>query len=464
MEKVTVRELVGNAGAYAGKEVSLNGWIRNNRDQKSFGFIALNDGTHFNSIQVVYENEFLPNYDQVARLGVGSAVSITGRLVLTPEARQPFEIKAAEVILEGDAPSDYPIQPKRHTREFLREVAHLRPRTNLFSAVFRVRSLLAFAIHQFFQNKSFIYLHTPIITANDAEGAGELFRVTTLDQGNPSFLKGEAADYSADFFGKKTNLTVSGQLEAEAFALAFKDVYTFGPTFRAENSNTARHAAEFWMIEPEIAFADLNDNMNLAEEMIKFLISNLLEKAPEEMAFFSQFVEKGLQEKLQGIVNAEFARITYTEAVDILREAKEKFEYPVEWGKDLQTEHERYLTEKVFHKPVFVTGYPKEIKAFYMRLNDDQKTVAAMDLLVPGVGEIIGGSQREERAAVLEKRMAEFNINPQDLWWYLDLRKYGGVKHAGFGLGFERAIMYLTGVSNIRDVIPFPRTVNSCEF
>jgi len=464
MEKVTVRELVGNAGAYAGKDVKLNGWIRNNRDQKSFGFIALNDGTHFNSIQVVYENEFLPNYDQVARLGVGSAVSITGRLVLTPQARQPFEIKAAEVILEGDAPSDYPIQPKRHTREFLREVAHLRPRTNLFSAVFRVRSLLAFAIHQFFQNKSFIYLHTPIITANDAEGAGELFRVTTLDQGNPSFLKGEAADYSADFFGKKTNLTVSGQLEAEAFALAFKDVYTFGPTFRAENSNTARHAAEFWMIEPEIAFADLNDNMNLAEEMIKFLISYLLEKAPEEMAFFSQFVDKGLQEKLQGIVNAEFARITYTEAVDILREAKEKFEYPVEWGKDLQTEHERYLTEKAFHKPVFVTGYPKEIKAFYMRLNDDQKTVAAMDLLVPGVGEIIGGSQREERAEVLEKRMAEFNINPRDLWWYLDLRKYGGVKHAGFGLGFERAIMYLTGVSNIRDVIPFPRTVNSCEF
>jgi asparaginyl-tRNA synthetase len=464
MEKVTVRELVGNAGAYDGKEVMLNGWIRNNRDQKSFGFIALNDGTHFNSIQVVYENEFLPNYDQVARLGVGSAVSITGRLVLTPEARQPFEIKAAAVILEGDAPSDYPIQPKRHTREFLREVAHLRPRTNLFSAVFRVRSLLAFSIHQFFQNKSFLYLHTPIITANDAEGAGELFRVTTLDQGNPSLLKGEAADYSADFFGKKTNLTVSGQLEAEAFALAFKDVYTFGPTFRAENSNTARHAAEFWMIEPEIAFADLNDNMNLAEEMIKFLISDLLEKAPEEMAFFSQFVEKGLQEKLQGIVNAEFARITYTEAVDILREAKEKFEYPVEWGNDLQTEHERYLTEKAFHKPVFVTGYPKEIKAFYMRLNDDQKTVAAMDLLVPGVGEIIGGSQREERAAVLEKRMAEFNINPQDLWWYLDLRKYGGVKHAGFGLGFERAIMYLTGVSNIRDVIPFPRTVNSCEF
>ena len=464
MEKVTVRELVGNAGAYAGKDVKLNGWIRNNRDQKSFGFIALNDGTHFNSIQVVYENEFLPNYDQVARLGVGSAVSITGRLVLTPQARQPFEIKAAEVILEGDAPSDYPIQPKRHTREFLREVAHLRPRTNLFSAVFRVRSLLAFAIHQFFQNKSFIYLHTPIITANDAEGAGELFRVTTLDQGNPSFLKGETADYSADFFGKKTNLTVSGQLEAEAFALAFKDVYTFGPTFRAENSNTARHAAEFWMIEPEIAFADLNDNMNLAEEMIKFLISYLLEKAPEEMAFFSQFVDKGLQEKLQGIVNAEFARITYTEAVDILREAKEKFEYPVEWGKDLQTEHERYLTEKAFHKPVFVTGYPKEIKAFYMRLNDDQKTVAAMDLLVPGVGEIIGGSQREERAEVLEKRMAEFNINPRDLWWYLDLRKYGGVKHAGFGLGFERAIMYLTGVSNIRDVIPFPRTVNSCEF
>ncbi len=464
MDRVTVRQLVSGAESYAEKQVTLNGWIRNNRDQKSFGFIALNDGTHFNTIQIVYEREFLPNYDQVAALGVGSAISISGKLALTPEARQPFEIKAAEINLEGESPSDYPIQPKRHSREFLREVAHLRPRTNLFTAVFRVRSLLAFAIHQFFQEKGFVYLHSPIITANDAEGAGELFRVTTLDPKNPPVTDGEAVDYSADFFGKKTNLTVSGQLEAEAYALAFKDVYTFGPTFRAENSNTPRHAAEFWMIEPEIAFADLNDNMDLAEEMVKYLINYLLDKAETEMGFFNQFVDKGLKERLENIKNSEFARITYTEAVDELKKAKQKFEYPVEWGKDLQTEHERYLTEKVFYKPVFVTGYPKDIKAFYMRVNGDQKTVAAMDLLVPGVGEIIGGSQREERAEVLEQSMADFNINKEDLWWYMELRKYGGVKHAGFGLGFERALMYLTGVSNIRDVIPFPRTVNSCEF
>ncbi len=464
MEKVTVRQLIRETDTYDNKQLSLSGWIRNNRDQKSFGFISLNDGTHFNTIQIVYENEFLSNYDQVARLGVGTAISVTGQLVLTPQARQPFEIKATEIVLEGDSPADYPIQPKRHSREFLREVAHLRPRTNLFSAVFRIRSLLAYAIHQFFQDKGFVYLHAPIITASDTEGAGELFRVTTLDPTGHPIAKGKSVDYSADFFSKKTNLTVSGQLEAEAFALAFKDVYTFGPTFRAENSNTTRHAAEFWMIEPEIAFADLNDNMNLAEEMIKYLINYLLEKANAEMAFFNQFVDKDLLEKLQSIVTAEFTRITYTQAIEILGEAKEKFEYSVEWGKDLQTEHERYLTEKVFHKPVFVTGYPKGIKAFYMRLNDDQKTVAAMDLLVPGVGEIIGGSQREERAEILEERMAECNIDKKDLWWYLDLRKYGGVKHAGFGLGFERAIMYLTGVSNIRDVIPFPRTVNSCEF
>ena len=464
MEKVTVRQLIREADTYDNKQLSLSGWIRNNRDQKSFGFISLNDGTHFNTIQIVYENEFLSNYDQVARLGVGTAISVTGQLVLTPEARQPFEIKATEIVLEGDSPADYPIQPKRHSREFLREVAHLRPRTNLFSAVFRVRSLLAYAIHQFFQDKGFVYLHAPIITASDTEGAGELFRVTTLDPTSHPLAGGESVDYSADFFSKKTNLTVSGQLEAEAFALAFKDVYTFGPTFRAENSNTTRHAAEFWMIEPEIAFADLTDNMNLAEEMIKYLINYLLEKADAEMAFFNQFVDKDLIERLQSIVTAEFIRITYTQAIEILGEAKEKFEYPVEWGKNLHTEHERYLTEKVYHKPIFVTGYPKGIKAFYMRLNDDQKTVAAMDLLVPGVGEIIGGSQREERAEILEERMAECNIDKTDLWWYLDLRKYGGVRHAGFGLGFERAIMYLTGVSNIRDVIPFPRTVNSCEF
>lgn len=464
MDNVTVRQLANCAEAFAGKQVSLNGWIRNNRDQKSFGFIALNDGTHFNTIQIVYEKEFVNNYEQVAKLGVGAAIRVSGELLLTPEARQPFEIKATAISLEGESPSDYPIQPKRHTREFLREIAHLRPRTNLFSAVFRTRSLLAFAVHQFFQEKGFVCLHAPIITANDAEGAGEIFRVTTIDPGNPPLTDDNRVDYGTDFFGKKANLTVSGQLEAEAFALAFKDVYTFGPTFRAENSNTARHAAEFWMIEPEIAFADLDDNMDLAEEMVKYLISYLLDKAPEEMAFFSEFVDKGLQERLQKIVTAEFDRITYTEAVEILLKAKEKFEYPVEWGKDLQTEHERYLTEKVFNKPVFVTGYPKNIKAFYMRLNDDQKTVAAMDLLVPGVGEIIGGSQREERSAILEQRMADSNIDPRDLWWYLDLRKYGGVKHAGFGLGFERAIMYLTGVSNIRDVIPFPRTVKSCDF
>ena len=464
MEKITVRQLVENAEEYADHPVIVSGWIRNNRDQKEFGFIALSDGSHFNTLQVVYEKEHLTNYSQVARLGVGSAVTVSGRLALTPQARQPFEIKAAEVILEGDSPEDYPIQPKRHSREFLREVAHLRPRTNLFTALFRVRSLLAFAVHQFFQEKGFVCLHAPIITANDAEGAGEIFRVTTLDPKNPPLTEDGNIDYSEDFFGKKTNLTVSGQLEAEAFALAFKDVYTFGPTFRAENSNTPRHAAEFWMIEPEIAFADLQDNMDLAEEMIKYLITYLLDKAEVEMAFFNQFVDKGLLERLQGIVSAEFVRITYTEAVEALQKSKEKFEYPVGWGKDLQTEHERCLTEKIFHKPVFVTDYPGEIKAFYMRVNDDQKTVAAMDLLVPGVGEIIGGSQREERREVLVRRMADFNIHPEDLKWYLDLRKYGGVKHAGFGLGFERAIMYLSGVNNIRDVIPFPRTVNSCEF
>jgi asparaginyl-tRNA synthetase len=464
MDIVTVRQLYGDYSLYGGKELVLNGWIRNNRDQKSFGFISLNDGTCFKSVQVVYEKEFLDNFDQVAKFGVGSAVRVEGKLVLTPEAKQPFEIKAALLLLEGDSPPEYPIQPKRHSREFLREVAHLRPRTNLFAAVFRVRSLLAFAVHRFFQERGFVCLHAPIITANDAEGAGEIFRVTTLDPANPPFNENKTVDFGADFFGKKANLTVSGQLEAEAFALAFKDVYTFGPTFRAENSNTARHAAEFWMIEPEIAFADLTDNMNLAEDMVKYLINAVLEEAPDEMSFFSQFVDKGLQDRLQKILASDFARITYSEAVELLKKAKQSFEYPVEWGSDLQTEHERYLTEKVFDKPVFVTDYPKEIKAFYMRLNDDQNTVAAMDLLAPGVGEIIGGSQREERVEVLVARMADYNINPEELSWYLDLRRYGGVKHAGFGLGFERALMYLTGVTNIRDVIPFPRTVKSCEF
>lgn len=464
MEKTVIRQLVRDTARYSNKEVEVSGWIRSNRDQKSFGFISLNDGTHFNTIQVVYEKDMVPNFEEAAKLRVGSAIIIRGILIETPQAKQPFEIKAKEIILEGDSPEDYPIQPKRHTREFLREVAHLRPRTNLFTAVFRVRSLAAYAIHRFFNDKGFVYVHSPIITANDAEGAGEMFRVTTFDPGNPALTEEGQVDFSADFFGRRTNLTVSGQLEAEVFALAFRDVYTFGPTFRAENSNTTRHAAEFWMIEPEIAFADLQDDMRLAEDMLKYVISYVLENAKEEMDFFNQFVEKGTGEKLQNIVNSEFVRITYTEAVEVLQKSGEQFEYPVAWGNDLQTEHERYLTEKIYQKPVFVTDYPKEIKAFYMRLNTDGKTVAAMDLLVPGVGELIGGSQREERAEVLEQRIRELNIDKKDLWWYLDLRKYGGVKHAGFGLGFERAIMYLTGITNIRDVIPFPRTVKSCEF
>ena len=464
MAKVVVRQLVRDIQNYIDKEVEVSGWIRSNRDQKSFGFIALNDGSHFNTIQVVYEKELLSNFNEVAKFRVGAAVIIKGILVPTPQAKQPFEIKAQEIVLEGDSPEDYPIQPKRHTREFLREMAHLRPRTNLFTAVFRVRSMVAYAIHKFFQEKGFVYVHSPIITANDAEGAGEMFRISTLNPKNPPLTEDGTVDFSKDFFGKRTNLTVSGQLEAEAFALAFRDVYTFGPTFRAENSNTARHAAEFWMIEPEIAFADLKDDMTLAEAMLKYIINYVLENAEEEMDFFNDFVDKGLKDKLHNIVNSDFAQITYTEAIEILKKAEVKFEYPVEWGNDLQTEHERYLTEKVYKKPVFVSDYPKDIKAFYMRLNDDGKTVAAMDLLVPGVGEIIGGSQREERIDILEQRMAALNIAQEELWWYLDLRKYGGVKHAGFGLGFERAIMYLTGVSNIRDVIPFPRTVGYCEF
>lgn len=464
MEKTVVRQLVRDTGRFANQEVEINGWIRSNRDQKSFGFIALNDGTHFNTVQVVYEKESLDNFEEVTRFRTGSAVTVRGILVETPQAKQTFEIKAREVILAGDSPEDYPIQPKRHTREFLREIAHLRPRTNLFAAVFRIRSLASYAIHKFFQERGFIYVHSPIITASDAEGAGEMFRVTTLDVKKPPLTEVGEVDFLEDFFGRRTNLTVSGQLEAEAFALAFRDVYTFGPTFRAENSNTARHAAEFWMIEPEIAFADLNDDMQLAEAMVKFVIGYVLENAAEEIKFCNDFVDKGLQERLTNIVNQEFARVTYTRALEILQASGDSFDYPVEWGSDLQTEHERYLTEKVFKRPVFVTDYPRDIKAFYMRQNDDGKTVAAMDLLVPGVGELIGGSQREERLEVLEKRMAELGMHTEELWWYLELRKYGGVKHAGFGLGFERLIMYLTGVSNIRDVIPFPRTVKSCEF
>lgn len=464
MERTVVRQLVRDTKRYVNQEVEINGWIRNNRDQKAFGFLAINDGTHFTTIQVVYEKDSLANFDEVAKYGVGAGVTVRGVVVETPGAKQPFEIKAKEIVLEADVAEDYPLQPKRHTREFLREIAHLRPRTNLFSAVFRIRSIAAYAIHKFFQEKGFVYVHSPIITANDAEGAGQMFQVTTIDYSNPPLSEAGEIDYSQDFFGTRTNLTVSGQLEAEVFALAFRDVYTFGPTFRAENSNTARHAAEFWMIEPEIAFADLEDDMNLAEEMVKYVIKYVLDNAPEEMEFLNQFVDKDLKERLTLIINQEFARITYTEAIKILEESGEKFEYPVKWGNDLQTEHERYLTEKVFKKPVFVTDYPKDIKAFYMRQNDDGKTVAAMDLLVPGVGELIGGSQREERLDKLQARMAELDMSDEHLWWYLELRKYGGVKHAGFGLGFERFIMYLTGVSNIRDVLPFPRTVNSCEF
>ncbi|HPF20282.1 MAG TPA: asparagine--tRNA ligase [Syntrophomonas sp.] len=464
MDKLLVRQLVRDFTAYTGREVELHGWIRNNRDQKSFGFIALNDGTHFNTIQIVYDKERLSNYNEVAKYRVGAAVIVRGVVVNTPEAKQPFEISAREILLEGDAAEDYPIQPKKHSREFLRETAHLRPRTNLFAAVFRIRSVLAYAIHKFFQERGFVYVHTPIITAIDAEGAGEMFRVTTLDDQHPPLREDGEVDFSRDFFGSRTNLTVSGQLQAEVFALAFRDVYTFGPTFRAENSNTARHAAEFWMIEPEMAFADLQDDMRMAEAMIKYLIAYVLEHCSQEMEFLNSFVDKGLKERLLQVVQAEFARITYSEAVDLLLQSKATFEYPVAWGHDLQTEHERYLTEKIFNKPVFVTDYPQKIKAFYMRLNDDGKTVAAMDLLVPGVGEIIGGSQREERYAMLQQKMESFHINEKDLWWYLDLRKYGGVKHAGFGLGFERILMYITGVTNIRDVIPFPRTVRSCEF
>ncbi len=464
MEKVIIRQLMRETERLAGQEVEVSGWVRSNRSQKNFGFIALHDGTHFNTVQVVYEKDASANFDAVARIRAGCAVTARGIMVLTPQAKQPFEIKAHEVVLEGDAPEDYPIQPKRHTREFLREMAHLRPRTNLFAAVFRIRSLAAYAIHEFFQKRGFVYVHTPIITASDAEGAGEMFRVSTLPASKPPLTESGEVDFSQDFFARKTSLTVSGQLEAEAFALAFHDVYTFGPTFRAENSNTARHAAEFWMIEPEMAFADLSDDMRLAEAMVKYVIGFILENAPDEMQFCYQFVDKELEERLLGLLNQQFARVSYTEAVNLLTKAGQKFDYPVAWGHDLQTEHERYLTEKVFNKPVFVTGYPKDIKAFYMRQNDDGKTVAAMDLLVPGVGELIGGSQREEREDFLARRMEALNMDPRELWWYLDLRKYGGVKHAGFGLGFERLIMYLTGVANIRDVIPFPRTVRSCKF
>lgn len=464
MDLAMIKTLYRHTADFADQEVTIGGWIRTMRVSKNFGFIEVNDGSFFKNVQVVFEEGNLANYAEVAKLGVGAAIIVKGLLVETPEAKQPFEIKAAEITIEGASTPDYPLQKKRHSMEFLRQIAYLRPRTNMFSAVFRVRSLIAYAIHQFFQEQGFVYTHTPIITASDAEGAGEMFRVTTLDLENLPRTEDGKVDFSKDFFGRSTNLTVSGQLSAETFAMAFRNVYTFGPTFRAENSNTARHAAEFWMIEPEMAFADLEDNMEIAEEMLKYIIRYVLENAPEEMEFFNSFVDKTLLERLHNILDNDFGRVTYTEAVDLLIKSGQKFEYPVEWGIDLQTEHERYLTEQIYKKPVFVTDYPKDIKAFYMRMNDDGKTVAAMDLLVPGVGEIIGGSQREERLDVLESRMNELGLKKEDYWWYLDLRKYGGTRHSGFGLGFERAVMYLTGVSNIRDVLPYPRTVKNADF
>lgn len=464
MDLNTIKSIYRNTADYANKEVTLGGWIRTMRVSKNFGFIELNDGSFFKNIQIVFEADTLSNYAEITKLGVGAAIIVKGLLAETPEAKQPFEVKAQEIAIEGTSTPDYPLQKKRHSVEFLRQIAYLRPRTNMFSATFRVRSLIAYAIHQFFQGKGFVYAHTPIITGSDCEGAGEMFRVTTLDLNNLPKKEDGTVDFSKDFFGKETNLTVSGQLSAETFAMAFRNVYTFGPTFRAENSNTARHAAEFWMIEPEMAFADLEDNMEVAEEMLKYIIQYVLDNAPEEMEFFNSFVDKGLLDRLHNILNNDFGRVTYTEAVDLLIKSGKKFEYPVEWGIDLQTEHERYLTEEIFKKPVFVTDYPKDIKAFYMRMNDDNKTVAAMDLLVPGVGEIIGGSQREERLELLEKRMDELGLKKEDYWWYLDLRKYGGTRHSGYGLGFERAVMYLTGMSNIRDVLPYPRTVKNAEF
>lgn len=459
-----IKQIYRQPQDYYDQRLVLSGWIRSNRDSKAFGFIELNDGSFFKNIQIVFEDEKLDNFKEIAKLGIGSAIIVEGTLVETPNAKQPFEIKAEKIQVEGHCPPEYPLQKKRHSFEFLRTISHLRARTNTFSAVFRVRSLLSYAIHKFFQERDFVYVHTPIITSSDAEGAGEMFRVTTLDLNNVPKTEEGNVDFSKDFFARETNLTVSGQLSAEAYAMAFRKVYTFGPTFRAENSNTARHAAEFWMIEPEIAFADLKDDMVLAEDMIKYIFSYVLENAPEEMEFFNKFIDKTLLERLENVINSDFGQISYTDAVEILMKNNDKFDYPVKWGTDLQTEHERYLTEKVFSKPVFVTDYPKEIKAFYMRLNDDNKTVAAMDLLVPGVGEIIGGSQREERLDVLDQRIRELGMKEEDYWWYRDLRKFGGTQHAGFGLGFERAIMYMTGMGNIRDVIPFPRTPKSAEF
>ncbi len=461
MKATLIKDLFKDQTSFLDKEITVSGWVRSIRASSKFGFIVINDGTHFNTLQVVLDDT-LDGYKEYTKLNVGTALVITGKLVATPEAKQSFELQATQIIVEGASHPDYPLQKKRHSFEYLRTIEHLRPRTNTFSAVFRVRSLTAFAIHQFFNERGFVYVHTPIITASDCEGAGEMFRVSTM---NPAQIpmEDDKVDYSQDFFGKEASLTVSGQLNVETYAMAFRNVYTFGPTFRAENSNTPRHAAEFWMIEPEMAFADLVDDMDIAEDMIKYIIQYVQANAPEEMAFFSQFVDKGLNERLNNVVNNSFARVTYTEAIEILKKNNTKFEYPVEWGCDLQTEHERYLTEVVYKKPVFVTDYPKDIKAFYMKLNDDGKTVAAMDLLVPGIGEIIGGSQREDDLERIRQRMAEMGLEEEEYWWYLDLRKYGGTRHAGFGLGFERMIMYITGMTNIRDVVSFPRTVKNCH-
>ncbi|MBQ4091438.1 MAG: asparagine--tRNA ligase [Clostridia bacterium] len=464
MKRTLIKDIYADSATFGGREITVGGWVRNLRDSKAFGFIDLNDGSYFKSVQVVFERDKIDNYDTIASQNVGAALIVTGILTLTPEAKQPFELKATKVEIEGTSTPDYPLQPKRHSVEFLREQAYLRPRTNLFSAVFRVRSEVAFAIHSFFNQRGFVYVHTPIITGSDAEGAGEMFRVTTLDMDNPPKTENGQIDWSQDFFGKSANLTVSGQLEGETYAMAFGNIYTFGPTFRAENSNTARHAAEFWMIEPEIAFADLNDDMELAWDMIKYIINHVMTNCQAELQFFNSFVDKGLLARLTALRDSDYAKVTYTEAIEILEKSGADFKFPVYWGVDLQTEHERYLTEQVYKKPIFLIDYPKEIKAFYMRQNDDGKTVAAMDLLVPGVGEIIGGSQREERLDLLLKRMEECGLREEDYWWYVNLRKYGGTKHAGFGLGFERIIMYLTGVSNIRDVLPYPRTVGNAEY
>ena len=464
MERMKIAAIFADQETLGGKEITVCGWARTIRDMKTFGFIELNDGSCFKNLQVVMSAEELDNYKEIASQNVGAALIVRGTVVLTPEAKQPLEVKATSIQVEGKSSPDYPLQKKRHSVEFLRTIQHLRPRTNLFSATFRVRSVAAYAVHEFFQERGFVYVHTPIITGSDCEGAGEMFQVTTLDLDNIPRNDDGSIDYTRDFFGKKASLTVSGQLNAENFAMAFGDVYTFGPTFRAENSNTQRHAAEFWMIEPEMAFCDLDGDLACMEAMVKHIIRRVLEKCPEEINFFNSFVDKGLKERLEHVASSDFGRISYTEAVEILQKNNDQFDYKVAWGTDLQTEHERYLTEQVFKRPVFVTDYPKEIKAFYMRLNDDGKTVAAADCLVPGIGEIIGGSQREERLEVLENRIRELGMNPEDYWWYCDLRRYGSCRHAGFGLGFERMVMYLTGVSNIRDVIPHPRTVGNADF